>query len=377
MLATSSLWSIVALTGVISAVLTAAVRYLTLRHNLLDIPNDRSSHKRPTPTSAGVAIVLSFVLCAVGAQALGVASDDFGGALVPLLTCSAFMALVGLVDDLRSLSAGLRFLLQIAAAVIFCAWYQPLTTLNIPGWGTVLLGPVAMPFSVLWLAAMTNFYNFMDGIDGIAGGTGVLFSLFAAAALVSGGGSPLLPLMLAAGCLGFLSQNFPPARIFMGDVGSAFLGFFFAALTIVGNQAFDLPVTALVLGLGMFILDTSVTLVRRMARGERWYAAHRSHFYQRLVQAGWSHRRVDMVQFALTALCCGAGYAYLLVDHGFVRLLLTAIVVAAFTGFARLVIAAERKLPTPQPSTTTEAASASTDTAAESMASAAPRISLL
>lgn len=336
MLAASWLWILAVAACLLAAVLTAAVRKITLRHNLLDVPNGRSSHKRPTPTSAGLAIVLSFSLFSVAADRLS--DDGLGRALVPLLCCSGVIAALGLLDDLRNLSARVRFLTQIAAAVAFCLWFEPLKTLSLPGWGTILLDAWALPFSVLWLVAMTNFYNFMDGIDGIAGGTAVIVGLFMACAFGTVGAPIATPLLLAAACAGFLTHNYPPARIFMGDVGSGFLGFIFAALTIIGNQALNLPATGFVLGLGMFILDTSFTLIRRIAQGERWYAAHRTHYYQRLVQAGWSHRRVDILHFTLTALCCISGYMYMQVEQPLTHLGLTAAVISLFVGFMRLVV---------------------------------------
>lgn len=326
--------------AVLSSLGTSLVRHVTLRKNLLDVPNERSSHTRPTPTSAGLAIVVSFAIGLAAESFLG--GSGLGSAFRPLLCASIAIAVLGLVDDIRGLSARLRFVVQVVAAVGFCIGFEPLRRLSIPVLGQVELGALSYPVSVLWLVSLTNFYNFMDGIDGIAGGIAVIVCAYLAVAFASAGGSALPPLLLGAACLGFLAHNYPPAKIFMGDVGSGFLGFTLGALAIVGDHQLQLPASAVLLALGMFILDATVTLTRRIARGEKWYAAHRSHYYQRLVQAGWSHRDVDSLEFALTALFCIAGYIYATSPAPILRAALVGLVIVAFAGFTVLVRRVER-----------------------------------
>lgn len=338
----SSLVILPAVAVALSAAGTIAVRHLTLRRQWLDRPNERSSHTIPTPTSAGIAIATTFLLALCIAEKL-LGGSGLGNAFLPLLTCAASMAILGFIDDMRGLSARLRLLVQASAATLFCLWSEPLRELHMPGIGALALGPLAYPLSVLWLVSLTNFYNFMDGIDGIAGGTGVLVSIFFAVAFAMAGGSPLAPLLLGAACLGFLAHNYPPAKIFMGDVGSGFLGFVLGALAIIGSDQLRLPATAFILALAMFIFDTTVTLVRRVLRGEKWYAAHRSHYYQRLVRAGWTHDRVDWLEFCLTALCCMASYAYLSASGALSQGLMAAIVVCLFAGFTLFVRQVEQR----------------------------------
>ena len=327
--------------AVLSSLGTSLVRHVTLRKNLLDVPNERSSHTRPTPTSAGLAIVVSFASGLLAAE-LFLGGSGLGPAFWPLVCASLAIASVGLVDDVRGLSARARLVVQVVAAVGFCIGFEPLRRLSIPVVGQLDLGPLSYPISVLWLVSLTNFYNFMDGIDGIAGGTAVLVCTFLAIAFASAGGTVLTPVLLGAACLGFLAHNYPPAKIFMGDVGSGFLGFTLGALAIVGDHQLELPASAVLLALGMFILDTTMTLTRRIARGEKWYAAHRSHYYQRLVQAGWSHRDVDSIEFALTPLFCLAGYIYATSSDPIPRAALVGLVVVTFAGFTVLVRRAER-----------------------------------
>ena len=150
---------------------------------------------------------------------------------------------------------------------------------------------LALPLAFVWIALVTNVYNFMDGIDGLAASQAVIagLALLAAGAIV---GNPLIGItagLIAAASAGFLVHNLPPARLFMGDVGSTFLGFSFAALALLGNLGVGggrLPIEFGIVILAPFLFDSIVTLARRVARGERWYAAHRSHYYQRLVVRG-------------------------------------------------------------------------------------------
>jgi Fuc2NAc and GlcNAc transferase len=158
---------------------------------------------------------------------------------------------------------------------------------------------------IVWL---TNLYNFMDGIDGIAAVEAITVGL--AGALLLAGREPslaLVALVVAGAAGGFLVWNWPPAKLFMGDVGSGFLGYIFGGLALASENVGALPALLWLVLLGPFFVDTTLTLLRRIARGERWWAAHRTHAYQRAVQAGWSHRRVTTLVAALSAALGMAG----------------------------------------------------------------------
>jgi UDP-N-acetylmuramyl pentapeptide phosphotransferase/UDP-N-acetylglucosamine-1-phosphate transferase len=262
----------------------AGLRAWALRRGLLDVPNERSSHTAPTPRGGGAAVALAVLLgAALGRLPLGYLA---GGLLV---------ALVSAIDDLRPLPALVRLAAHVAAAGALV-------------WG--LPWPWAVGAAV-WVVGLTNAYNFMDGIDGIAGVQGVVAG---AAWGVLGwlSGRPevaLLGALLAAGCLGFLPHNWPPARIFLGDVGSAFLGFSFAALPLLLDARSPRSYLAGVLVVWPFVLDASFTFLRRLLRGENVLQAHRTHVYQRLTIAGWSHARVTLLYGLLATL--GAALALL------------------------------------------------------------------
>ena len=266
---------------------TEAVRRFTLRRSILDVPNERSSHDTAMPRGGGVAIV---VACAIGwVWAL---VTEGGEGLAVLAGTALGITVVSAVDDIRSLTARTRFAVHFLAAGALVAGLGAWTSVKVPFFGGVPIGLLGVPLAVVWAVGLTNAYNFMDGTDGIAASQAVVAGLGWA---VTGGllGAPGLALtgaLVAGGSVGFLVHNWSPARIFMGDVGSAFLGSVFAGLGVLAGGE-RMPLAAL-LFVWPFVFDAVLTFVRRLRSGEDVFAAHRSHLYQRLVIAGWSHRAV-------------------------------------------------------------------------------------
>jgi UDP-N-acetylmuramyl pentapeptide phosphotransferase/UDP-N-acetylglucosamine-1-phosphate transferase len=291
----------------------------------IDHPNDRSLHTKPTPRSGGVAIFAS-VLIGLGVAALvfaivplstGFLPKGFASASAWIIGSIALITTVSFLDDRRGLSAGLRFAVQaIAAGIVVWGVGLTLPSIPIPGIKTIELGWFAAPVTVLFLLWMTNLYNFMDGMDGFAGGMTVLGFGF----LASFGwraGHPfmfLLTTLVAMSALGFLIHNFPPARIFMGDVGSIPLGFTGGALMLVGlrDGLFDFWVPMMIFS--PFILDATVTVLRRAWQRQKIWEAHRDHYYQRLVLLGWGHRRTVLAEYGLMVLCGVLAWGYQVSD---------------------------------------------------------------
>jgi Fuc2NAc and GlcNAc transferase len=275
---------------------TGVMRRVAVTRSVLDIPNERSSHSTPTPRGGGVAVVV-VVLTAILAGAAG--GWIRGTIAVALMPAGAAVALVSWLDDRRGLPPSVRFLVHLAAAawVVYC-----LGPVQIFGGG--LLAALDAILTVLGIAWVANLFNFMDGIDGLAAGEALTVGL--AATLLCWRAGDLEPTWLAAlvavAAAGFLPWNWSPARIFLGDVGSIFLGFILASLALLTVQRGDLPAPAWLVLLGVFVLDATVTLFRRFARGERWFSAHRSHAYQRAVQAGLSHAQVTGAVMAVNAV---------------------------------------------------------------------------
>jgi len=268
---------------------------LALRLELLDRPNERSSHERPTPNGGGLPLLLAFALgvALAGAQ-YGPWRPEYG----VLLLAEIFLMVVGVADDIRHLSVRVRMGLY-ALCCAGVAWYlapQPQSVLS----AVVLVGAVA--FVLLW---SVNLYNFMDGIDGLAALQCVLACVGAALlswGAGSEGGYALFCLLLAAGHAGFLMWNWPPARLFMGDAGSVPTGLLLASLAVLGGVQGQLtPLCWLVLLAG-FITDASWTLVWRIVTGQRFLQPHRMHAYQRLSRHLGSHLAVDLGLILLNAL---------------------------------------------------------------------------
>jgi UDP-N-acetylmuramyl pentapeptide phosphotransferase/UDP-N-acetylglucosamine-1-phosphate transferase len=297
---------------VAAAVASVATDWLigwTSARGVLDRPNDRSSHTRITPRGGGIAIV------SVVAWAVILAAVLWPGtrlSLVALLVPALAIAAVSWRDDLEPLPNRVRFGVHLAAAATATFLLGPIRSGDAGSLGAVHLGAAAWPVTMLWVVGMTNAFNFMDGIDGIAGVTAAVAGMALAAAAGCLGLEPVaaVGLAFAGASIGFLTCNWPPARIFMGDVGSAFCGFLIAVLPLLGGEDHG-PRLAMVTAVAMwpFIFDTAFTLCRRAARGENIFKAHRSHLYQRLVIAGWSHRAVSTLYGGLSAMAAAVAVA--------------------------------------------------------------------
>jgi UDP-N-acetylmuramyl pentapeptide phosphotransferase/UDP-N-acetylglucosamine-1-phosphate transferase len=252
----------------------------------LDRPNARSLHENPVPRTGGIAVLLG---CA--------AVLAFGAAEIWLpLTLAFGLAAVSFIDDLRGMPTAVRLLAHLSASALF-AWY--------------VLSPMAaleLTLIVLAVAWLTNLYNFMDGSDGLAGGMSLIgFGACGAAAYLAGHAALAgLGIGLAAAAAAFLTHNFHPARIFLGDVGSIPLGFLAGAVGILGWRDDVWPLWFPVLVFGPFIGDATTTLVRRLIRGERVWHAHRDHYYQRMVRMGLGHRNTAWIAYGAMIGCATA-----------------------------------------------------------------------
>lgn len=283
-------------------------RFMVKRVKVLDVPNARSSHGSSTPTLGGIAIVASFV---IGSALVWLFDDSAIIRSTPYLgfsTSVMILAAVSLYDDLKELSFKIRLAAQALAAVI--AIFSGLT---LPGFFGALL-------SFFWIMGMVNAVNFMDGLNGMAGGNGLVAALYFSFICLAHQSSPawIISYFIAAGTAGFLIYNFPRGRLFMGDVGSTFLGFSFAALGLMAHAGDTSVVPLMVMPLLFFhfIYDTVFTMSRRFRRGENIFQAHRSHLYQLFNQLGFSHPIVTGIYCAM-AILQGLGALWLSGSPGF------------------------------------------------------------
>ncbi len=299
--------------GVLFAVSWAAsfgivwlIRRYAARLGLLDIPNERSLHSVPTPRGGGLAIV---IVVLIGLPALAWYRGAFSPRIVLAYSgAGAIVAAVGWMDDRRSLSPRLRLAMHIAAALLAVIGMGFFADVRLPFVESIHLGWIGLPLTLLWIVGLINAYNFMDGIDGLAAGQAMIGGVFwAVIGWRSGAGRDVPPerlylgLLIASSSFGFLLHNWSPARIFMGDVASGFLGFSFAVLPLMakGGEAQESLLGTGALVLGVFIFDSGITFLRRLRRRENVLLAHRSHLYQRLIALGYPHPKVTALYLAL------------------------------------------------------------------------------
>ncbi|MGB4247011.1 MAG: glycosyltransferase family 4 protein [Pseudohongiellaceae bacterium] len=275
----------------LSVLATFGVKSVAIRAQLLALPTERSSHHVTTPVGGGLAIVLAYLL--------GIAYSWFSATLAPpevqALLAALPVALIGLIDDRGHVDFRIRLLVQALGAIYVLVLLGALPSIRIASmnfelgvWGWLLI-----PLALLWL---TNLYNFMDGIDGLAGAETCFVAASAALLLLINNDRALalLCLCLFAGAAGFLTLNWPPARIFMGDVGSGFTGYTLGLVALLSHYHGTMSLWSWVLLLAVFIVDATMTLVRRVLAGQRWYHAHRTHAYQQAARKYHSHEAVSL-----------------------------------------------------------------------------------
>ena len=288
------------LAGLLAWGLTAAMRHYALSARLLDQPNERSSHSVPTPRGGGVAIVASFVALMALAAGLGLVAPAF---LWMLLGTSVPIAVVGWLDDRSGVPARWRFLAHAAAAVALLWMLGGIPPVPILG-HSVDLGWSGLALCTAYIVWMVNLCNFMDGIDGIAGIEAITVSLGGALCWWLATGTPHwhLPVLFAACVAGFLVWNYPPAKIFMGDAGSGFIGMVLGLFSLWTAQQATQVFWCWFILLGGFMVDATTTLVRRVRRGEKFNVAHRSHAYQYAARRFSSHKKVSLAFGAINLL---------------------------------------------------------------------------
>jgi UDP-N-acetylmuramyl pentapeptide phosphotransferase/UDP-N-acetylglucosamine-1-phosphate transferase len=304
MAASGSVAGAVGVAFLVTLALVPLLARFAIGRNLLDVPNARSSHEIPTPRLGGLAVIAG----------VWTVAPLMGGGFLFLATAT-LAGLVGILDDFVDLRFWMKAAGQATAAfVLLFLAPPPICEAAGPFW------PLTLLFGVVWIVAVVNAYNFMDGIDGIAGGTAVLNAIFLAA-LVGAAGLELGLAILAAAVAGFMLWNISPARIFLGDSGSHFVGFFLGAAALytepVGRADTPYgPYLAFVIAAAIFapfLFDTAFTLVRRAAARKNIFAAHREHIYQRITPDPAKHRQVTNVYLALSVL---SGLAALLASGG-------------------------------------------------------------
>ncbi|WP_339526732.1 MraY family glycosyltransferase [Pseudomonas sp. EL_65y_Pfl2_R96] len=271
--------------------LTRVLRRYALSRSLMDIPNERSAHSVPTPRGGGVSIVVAFLLALPVLSLLGVLPLP---ALMALVGAGVLIAVIGFADDHGHIAARWRLLGHFIAAAWVLFWLNGLAPIALLG-VSLDLGWVGSILGAIYLVWMLNLYNFMDGIDGLASVEAITVCLGICLVYGVAGTAELVwaPLMLVVAVAGFLCWNFPPARIFMGDAGSGFLGIILGAMALQAAWSKPELIWSWLILLGVFIVDATWTLVRRLIGGDKVYQAHSSHAYQKAARR-WGHKAVTI-----------------------------------------------------------------------------------
>lgn len=270
---------------------------------ILDHPNERSLHDRPIPRGGGLAILIAIIACSALTIIFYSAHD-----LAPIALAVLIVTIISFFDDHYSIPPLYRFLVHVAVAGIVVYGDFFFQKIEIPGvtWEWPYMAGAL--FSALFIVWMINLYNFMDGMDGFASGMAVFgFGTFAILGWTADHNLFMsISLIIASASAGFLVFNFPPASIFMGDIGSSTFGLLAAVLSLWGVKDHVFPFWVAMLVFSPFIMDATVTLLRRALRREKVWQAHKTHFYQKLVQAGWGHRKTLVLEYLIMFWCSAA-----------------------------------------------------------------------
>lgn len=298
--------------------------FMVKRVRILDVPNERSSHDKPIPKSGGVVIVATFLLGVLAVYLFGDATLIQKKYFFGFFFASLFIAAISLYDDIRERPFFFKLMGQVVATAVVMIFGIVIHEITIPMVGKVQLGWLAYLLTFLWIVGLTNAYNFMDGLNGMAAGPAVITAFFMSLISFHAGSTFVYIICYAiiAGALGFMVFNFPHAKLFMGDVGSAFLGFLFANIAIIAALYDHSHTSFFVIPLLLFhyIFDTTFTFFRRLFRKENVFSAHREHLYQLFNRLGYSHVFVSCWHFSVNILQ-GIGAWYMLQIEGDNRIL--------------------------------------------------------
>ena len=284
----------------ISVIINILIRNFAIKNNLFDIPNNRSSHQTPKPKGGGISIVLPLILTVTILFFCQMIDTKIAVSMIIGLT---LVGITGLIDDYKSLSALFRVGVYIFSAGLSLHIIGGLDSISINR-HSYYLGNAGYYLSILFLVWLTNLYNFMDGTDGFAAIQTICVSIFCCFLLYFSNNFIFLIIMLClvSTTIGFLYWNWAPAKIFMGDVGSCTIGFFFGLLAVYTQNKSIISIGVWVILLSPFIGDATFTLISRILNNEKWYSAHNSHAYQKLYQLGLSHAQLGFALLAINLL---------------------------------------------------------------------------
>jgi Fuc2NAc and GlcNAc transferase len=280
---------------VLTLLMTYLIRVYAIKFRILDIPNERSSHKSPTPRGGGLAIVISWFIGISILFSIGAIENKLYFALMS----GIILAIVSFLDDLYTLKPIIRLLIQLITAVLAFAFLKGINPVNLPGF-SFETKIVLYPLSIIGIVWFVNLYNFLDGIDGYASLEAIVMAFLMY--LLS---DNIACLIILSATIGFLFWNWPKAKIFMGDIGSTQLGFILVILGIYFHNTTDFSIVHWLILSSLFWFDATLTLFRRIRNRENLAEAHKKHVYQRAVQSGFSHQQTIVFSLFLNLVIIG------------------------------------------------------------------------
>ena len=329
---------------IFSVAVVPLVRKMCLKEGYYDLPGERKIHKKPIPRLGGIAIWLGTIFSLIFVVLLQ-QEYPFGNSISAILVGGTIMFILGMVDDTYGLSAKFKFFVQIGAALVAFLLGVQINYASLPFLDLhIVFGFLSLPVTILWIVGLSNAFNFIDGVDGLAGTMGVIgavtlgiIALFAQPPQTT---CTLLSFILAGAIMGFLVFNYNPARIFMGDSGSLFIGFLLATLSVVGvmkSVAFTIFLPMFVLIVPIF--DICFATTRRLLKGKSPFSADAEHLHHKLLKAGFSHNKT-VLAFLIATIAAGIVATYLV---GAIKFYLVAVLIISFALFVVSIISKIRK----------------------------------
>ena len=310
---------------------TPWVKGMAIKAGALDAPDDRKVHKKPRPRMGGIAIYLGFVLAVL-------ASMHVSREIVGLLLGGTVIMMVGIIDDMYQLSAKVKLLGQIAAAMVLVAFHIRIEWLTNPFGEMLYVDRFSVPLTILWVVGLTNTVNLIDGLDGLAAGVSTIASItiLLVALQQNFWTVAILTAALAGAALGFLQHNFNPAKIFMGDTGSMFLGYMLAAVSILGTvkSAATIALVVPIMALGLPIMDTAFAILRRYRNGRPIFKPDKGHLHHRLLDLGLTQKQAVLLMYVISG-CLGISAIALTEVNKFLGACIIVMLLAVFIVGAR------------------------------------------
>ncbi|VBB08923.1 Hypothetical protein LUCI_4206 [Lucifera butyrica] len=313
--------------------ITPKVKYLAIKAGAMDAPDARKVHTKPIPRMGGLAIYAGFVLAVL-------ASMHVSREILGLLLGGTTILIVGIIDDMRQLPPKVKLLGQILAACVLILFNVRIDWLTNPFGDMLYLDYFAIPLTILWVVGLTNTVNLIDGLDGLAAGVSTIASItILMVALQQDFWSvAILTAALAGSALGFLQHNFNPAKIFMGDTGSMFLGYMLAAISVIGTvkSAATIALVVPIVALGLPIMDTAFAIIRRYMNGRPIFKPDKGHLHHRLLEMGLSQKQAVLLMYVISG-CLGLSAIVLTeVNLGYASLIIMGLIVVAFLGARKI-----------------------------------------